>query len=215
MATFTSDVKSVTVIGVEVPFDSEGRYNMNALHRAYEKSVGKPQPQKAPSQWLRRQDAKDFISTVSSQRADLHSGIESVTYEVLKIVNGGNAPGTFAHELIAVEYAGWLSPEFRIRVNQTFINFRSGKLQPAASHSIPQTYAEALRTAADLAEQNSYLDISVKALAHKVVEDAPYTEHGRMAMDGKPLTSLDEWVNLLRFRIDRRINEDDILKMTF
>jgi hypothetical protein len=45
-----------------------------------------------------------------------------------------------------------------------------------------------------------------------VVEDAPYAEYGRMAMEGEPLTSLDEWVNLLRFRIDRRINEDDILK---
>jgi hypothetical protein len=29
-----------------------------------------------------------------------------------------------------VEYAGWISPKFRILVNQTFIDYRTGKLQP-------------------------------------------------------------------------------------
>lgn len=42
----------------------------------------------------------------------------------------GRNGGTFAHELIAVEYAGWISPKFRILVNQTFIAYRTGKLQP-------------------------------------------------------------------------------------
>ncbi len=43
----------------------------------------------------------------------------------------GRYGGTFAHELLAVEYAGWISPGFRIKVNQTFIDYRNGKLQPA------------------------------------------------------------------------------------
>ncbi|HAX5210387.1 TPA: KilA-N domain-containing protein, partial [Escherichia coli] len=33
----------------------------------------------------------------------------------------------FAHELLAVEYAGWISPVFRLHVNQTFIDYRTGK----------------------------------------------------------------------------------------
>ncbi|MGT3291634.1 KilA-N domain-containing protein, partial [Yersinia enterocolitica] len=30
--------------------------------------------------------------------------------------------GTFAHELLAIEYAGWISPAFRLQVNQTFLD---------------------------------------------------------------------------------------------
>jgi phage antirepressor YoqD-like protein len=114
------------VAGVEIPVDSEGRYNLNALHRA--SGEGK---HKAPNKWLENQQAQAFVIAVKSQTPNLGSGKESNTYEVLKIINGGNAPGTFAHELIAVEYAGWISPSFRIKVNQTFIDYRTGKLQPS------------------------------------------------------------------------------------
>ncbi|WP_407235124.1 hypothetical protein [Escherichia coli] len=53
-----------------------------------------------------------------------------------------------------MEYAGWISPAFRLKVNQTFIDYRAGRLQPA----IPQSLPEALRLAADLAEQKQRLE---------------------------------------------------------
>lgn len=120
-----NDISNLPIIaGVEIPVDSEGRYNLNALHRA--SGGGK---HKAPNKWLENQQAQEFVIAVKSQTPNSGSGKESNTYEVLKIINGGNAPGTFAHELIAVEYAGWISPSFRIKVNQTFIDYRTGKLQ--------------------------------------------------------------------------------------
>lgn len=77
----------------------------------------------------------------------------------------GRGGGTFAHELLAVEYAGWISPAFRLKVNQTFIDYRAGRLQPA----IPQSLPEALRLAADLAEQKQRLE-------QKMLMDAPKVE---------------------------------------
>lgn len=38
--------------------------------------------------------------------------------------------GTFAHELLAISYAGWISPAFQLPVNQVFMDYRTGKLAP-------------------------------------------------------------------------------------
>ena len=47
--------------------------------------------------------------------------------EVIKIKNGGSTPGTFADKLIAISYAGWISPKFQLIVNQVFADFQEGK----------------------------------------------------------------------------------------
>jgi hypothetical protein len=108
------------IAGVEVPVDAEGRYNLNALHRAHEAAEGSEQPNKAPAQWTRTQQAQEFIKEVS----DMH-----ICTSPIETLRGGlGIQGTFAHELIAVEYAGWISPAFRIKVNQAFIDYRTGKL---------------------------------------------------------------------------------------
>lgn len=128
-----------TIAGVEIHLDAESRYNLNALHRAYEAEMGEAQAHKAPNQWLRVEAASAFVQAVAQQAANMQLGEKSATYEVVKVSHGGRSPGTFAHELIAVEYAGWLSPAFRIRVNQTFIDFRTGKLAvlPQVTSTIP------------------------------------------------------------------------------
>ncbi|AOM39604.1 KilA-N domain-containing protein [Xenorhabdus hominickii] len=121
--------KNLPVIaGVEITTDSEGRFNLNALHRA---SGG--DAHKKPSQWLRRNETQALITELESnslkniQSVNLHPARKSIN-----IVNGGNNQGTFTHELLAVEYAGWISPKFRLQVNQTFIDYRSGKLAPVS-----------------------------------------------------------------------------------
>ncbi|MFS1525657.1 KilA-N domain-containing protein [Microbulbifer sp. 2304DJ12-6] len=107
------------IAGVEITTDAEGRFNLNALHRASQSGE-----HKSPSQWLRRDEAKALIAELESQSVNLHFG-------PINKIRGGNAPGTFAHELLAVEYAGWISPAFRLQVNQTFIDYRTGKHEPA------------------------------------------------------------------------------------
>lgn len=126
------------ICGVEITTDRAGRYNLNALHRA--SGLG---AHKAPAQWLRTLSAKQLIEE-----------LEKETMQNCIVSFEGRGGGTFAHELLAVEYAGWISPAFRLKVNQTFIDYRAGRLQPA----IPKSLPEALRLAADLAEQKQRLE---------------------------------------------------------
>lgn len=124
--------KLPVIAGIEITTDEQGRFNLNALHKA---SGG--EAHKKPSQWLRRQDAKELINELG---VNMHPG-----QEVINSVNGGTAPGTFAHELLAVSYAGWISPAFQLKVNQVFLDYRNGRLQPvpqfdpAAALSDPAT----------------------------------------------------------------------------
>lgn len=120
------------IAGVEIPTDAVGRFNLNALHKA--SGAGED---KSPSQWLRRKSTKELIEELKRnllkehQNVNLHSAQKPID-----TVNGGIAPGTFAHELLAVEYAGWISPAFRLQVNQTFIDYRTGKLA-ASNNQLP------------------------------------------------------------------------------
>ena len=61
-----------------------GRFNLNALHKA--SGLG---TNKAPAQWLRTQTAKSLLAELEKDE--------------------GRNGGTFAHELLAIEYAGWIS----------------------------------------------------------------------------------------------------------
>lgn len=109
--------KNLPVIaGVEITTDSEGRFNLNALHKA--SGLGS---NKAPAQWLRTKQAQELVLE-----------IEKETMQICTVSLDGRNGGTFAHELLAVEYAGWISPKFRLQVNQTFIDYRSGKLAPVS-----------------------------------------------------------------------------------
>ncbi|EIZ2107684.1 KilA-N domain-containing protein [Salmonella enterica] len=102
------------ICGVEITTDAAGRFNLNALHKASgsEKKNG-------PSYWLALESTKQLIVELEKQTTE----ISVVTVE-------GRNGGTFAHELLAVEYAGWISPAYRLQVNQTFLDYKTGKLAP-------------------------------------------------------------------------------------
>lgn len=150
--------KTLPVIcGVDINTDEEGRFNLNALHKA--SGMGES---KEPNKWLRNKQTQELISELSANL--------SVAQEVIKTVKGGISPGTFAHEILAVEYAGWVSASFRLQVNQTFLDFKAGKLQIAFDPMAALNDAEFLR--------GTLLSYSEKviALEHKVEEMQPDVE---------------------------------------
>lgn len=100
----------VSVGGIEITTDDAGRFNLNALHRASgaEKKHG-------PSYWLALDSTQSLMDELSAQT----TGISVVTKE-------GRSGGTFVHELLAVSYAGWISPSFQLKVNQAFLDVKSG-----------------------------------------------------------------------------------------
>jgi phage antirepressor YoqD-like protein len=107
-------IKFPQIAGIEITTDEDGRFNLNALHKA--SGLG---ANKAPTQWLRTKQAQELIELAKNKT--MHICIVSV---------GGRSGGTFAHENLATEYAGWISTEFRWQVNQTFVDYRNGSLQP-------------------------------------------------------------------------------------
>lgn len=125
-----------SIAGVEITTDDQGRFNLNALHRASGEA-----DHKRPSKWLATEPTKELIAELEQL-----SPSEGLAQKAVNSVKGGSTPGTFAHELLAVSYAGWISPSFQLKVNQVFLDYRSGKLQPA-SHIDPM---DALRDPATM-----------------------------------------------------------------
>ncbi|KGA31130.1 KilA-N domain-containing protein [Pectobacterium odoriferum] len=105
---------TVAVNGVPVRVDELGRYSLNDLHVSAVSS-GQATESQAPNQFLRSKKVKEFVETLSRlQKSSLEQN------QPLKVINGGAFQGAWAHELIAIRYAAWLSAEFEIRVYQTF-----------------------------------------------------------------------------------------------
>lgn len=111
------------IAGVEITTDECGRFNLNALHRASREAN-----HKRPSKWLDTDQANALIGELQKNQ----SPISGLAQKVVNVIKGGAAPGTFAHELLAISYAGWISPAFQLQVNQVFLDYRTGKLTPVA-----------------------------------------------------------------------------------
>lgn len=115
------------IANVEITVDEYGRYNLNTLHKAHlETNPALNSSSKQPADWLKLEGTKQLIAEISNSE-DLHSNpVNSAA---------GRYGGTFVHELLAVSYAGWISPAFQIKVNQTFIDYRSGKMEQPLPYS--------------------------------------------------------------------------------
>ena len=149
------DVSYMPVIaGITITQDEQGRFNLNALHRA----SGAPDS-KLPSQWLRLKQAQELVAELS---VNSHLGCAAISS-----VKGGVCPGTFAHELLAISYAGWISPSFQLQVNQTFLDYKTGKLQPAFNPAA-LSRMDILSLAMEAEKENGELKVQIEQDRPKV-----------------------------------------------
>lgn len=65
---------------------------------------------KRPQFWLNNQQTNDFLSALSKAR-------NLALADLVIVTKGGNNPGTWFHEDVALEFARWLSPQFAIWCN--------------------------------------------------------------------------------------------------
>lgn len=142
------------IAGVEITTDEAGRFNLNALHRA--SGLG---ASKAPAQWLRTKQAQELVAEVEKQ-----------TMQICIVSVEGRNGGTFAHELLAISYAGWISPAFQLQVNQVFLDFRTGKLAPVTQQL---TTIEILQIAMQAEQERLRLLTVNQELEQKIETDAP------------------------------------------
>jgi phage antirepressor YoqD-like protein len=160
-------IKFPVIAGIEISTDDQGRFNLNSLHKA--SGLGK---HKSPNKWLANQSTIELIQELDTQTPNLGSA--------LKVNNGGNNSGTFAHELLAISYAGWISPKFQLQVNQTFLDFKSGALQPAQKQL---STLEILEIAIQAEKENIKLTAQVEDMAPKVEAlDLIATSNGSMCI---------------------------------
>ncbi len=101
-----------------IQLDHEGRVSLNELYQ-----LSNSGDAKRPSQWLRLKSTQELVNELdASNCADLHSLPITQTE--------GRNGGTYAHELLAISYAGWISPKFQLQVNQAFIDSHQQPLLP-------------------------------------------------------------------------------------
>lgn len=100
---------TVSVNGVSVRVDNEGRYNLNDLHAAAV-AEGKATESQRPSNFIKSGQIKKFAQELTKA-----TKIASV-----KVIKGGAQPGIWGLELVAIRYAAWLSVEFEIKCTKPF-----------------------------------------------------------------------------------------------
>ncbi len=145
-------IKLPQIAGVEITTDGQGRFNLNSLHKA--SGLG---THKAPSKWLANQSTIKLIQELDNQNPN--SGC------ALKVNNGGNNSGTFAVEQLAVAYANWISPKFYLQVINTFLDYKTGKLQPIQKQL---STLEILEIAIQTEKNNLKLTAQIKDMTPKV-----------------------------------------------
>lgn len=109
-------IENPIILNTPIKRDNEGRYCLNDLHKA----SGGHQKHR-PKYWLETQQAQALIEKLTV------GGIPPLEQnQPLKIVNGGNAQGTFAVRQLAIAYATWIDAEFFLVVIDTFDAVASG-----------------------------------------------------------------------------------------
>lgn len=117
-----TNTQTVIINGVSVRVDEQGRYNLNDLHAAAVVKGEATESQK-PSKFLRSAQIKRFIGALSEGQI-----CPPEQNQPLKVITGINNPGTWAHELIAIRYASWISPRFEVHVYTMFRDAILGEL---------------------------------------------------------------------------------------
>lgn len=84
-------MNELTIAGIEITTDAEGRFNLNALHRASGEGANK-----APAQWLRTKQAQELVSAVENQTMQ----ICTVTVEGR---NGGSTGYNLKWRVLAIQ----------------------------------------------------------------------------------------------------------------
>lgn len=140
---------AIVIADVAIRTDAEGRYCLNDLHRA---SGGNPVNR--PGEWLRNKQTQQLVAEL---------GGAGISAGPVNTVNDGVNNGTFVAKELVYAYAMWISPTFHLKVIRAY-----DALVTAPVNLIPQSLPEALRLAADLAEQKAQAEAALALAAPKV-----------------------------------------------
>lgn len=119
------------IADTEIAINKDGLYSLNGLHKAAV-AKGKATESQRPGAFAQSQAA--FIEAASDA-----TGVASVVS-----VRGGKNQGTYATELVAMKYAGWIDPSYEVEVYQAVQALKSGDIERAVIISKSNAASEAL-----------------------------------------------------------------------
>lgn len=117
----------------EVSINKDGMYCLNDLHRIAVVNGHATESQK-PANFIRNDSVTAFISALDSEAQNCAS---------VKTVKGGKS-GTYAVELVAMKYAGWINPHYEVQVYKAVQALKNGNIEKAVALSGSKKAATAL-----------------------------------------------------------------------
>ena len=127
----------------------DGYFNATDLVKIYGNVTGQ---RKDISDFMRLKTTKDFETVISSNESDtgiiVSNGNQQVTKSVIEVKKGGKEQGTWMHPYMFIDFAMWLSPEFKYNtikwVHDNLMKFRieSGDNYVAMCASLNRRYRE-------------------------------------------------------------------------
>ena len=106
---------SLTINGVAIAQDSAGRYRITDLHKA---SGGENRHK--PNLWIDNKQTQELIDSIRKSQCRNSCTDDTAPFEPVRRIKGGDYPGTYVHEDLVIDYAMWISADFKLRVIQAF-----------------------------------------------------------------------------------------------
>lgn len=114
-------VNAIVIESHSIAVKADGMYCLNDLHKAA-MALGKATESQKPSNFIKSQ--ADFVAAVDA------TGVSSV-----KSIKGGVKQGTWAIEIVAMKYAGWIDASFEVQVYAAAQALRHGDIEKAVELS--------------------------------------------------------------------------------
>lgn len=156
---------------------------------------------KEPKFWLMNQSTTDYLNELSKVR-------NLTLTDLVQVTKGGNNPGTWMHEDVAMEFARWLSPAFAIWCNdriKELIQYGMTATQPTLEQMIdnPDLVIQLATQLKREREEKEKLRLENESQQHKIAIDAPKVEFYDEVVDSKDALPMDRVAKLLNIGIGR------------
>nr|DAL88010.1 MAG TPA: KilA protein [Caudoviricetes sp.] len=156
---------------------------------------------KEPKFWLMNQSTTDYLNELSKVR-------NLTLTDLVQVTKGGNNPGTWMHEDVAMEFARWLSPAFAIWCNdriKELLTIGMTATQPTLEQMIdnPDLVIQLATQLKREREEKEKLRIENESQQHKIAIDAPKVEFYDEVVDSKDALPMDRVAKLLNIGIGR------------
>ena len=156
---------------------------------------------KEPKFWLMNQSTTDYLNELSKVR-------NLTLTDLVQVTKGGNNPGTWMHEDVAMEFARWLSPAFAIWCNdriKELLQYGMTATQPTLEQMIdnPDLVIQLATQLKREREEKEKLRLENESQQHKIAIDAPKVEFYDEVVDSKDALPMDRVAKLLNIGIGR------------